>query len=145
MHLDRKSLKMLIPHHGHCSVERSYNKIRTEPSETALGTVIRTPLVDPSFHVAVKPYRCEPLRCGVCVTAHETLEHEPKPRIGPHILPKFRRAPRAHKFPIKFREILSRAMRHLPHAPRSFRLRLGIQGFFNERGSDYSALTRGGR
>jgi hypothetical protein len=44
-----------------------------------------------------------------CVTPHETLECEAKPRIGPHILPKFRRAPRAHTFSIKFREILSRA------------------------------------
>jgi hypothetical protein len=33
--------------------------------------------VDPSFHVAVKPYRC-----GVCVTAHETLRHGRKSRLG---------------------------------------------------------------
>ena len=42
-----------------------------------------------------------------CVTAYETLEHERKSRLRPHISMKFRRAAHARKFRNKFREILA--------------------------------------
>ena len=48
-----------------------------------------------------------------CVTAYETLEHERKSRLRPHISMKFRRAARARKFRNKFREILRKANQSL--------------------------------